>query len=181
MRTFVVVSGLPAAGKTTVAAALAQALSLPHFDKDFYLEALFSSEGWADPITRKALSVKADDLFRKAAEASDAAVLSSWWKHPASPRNSGTATSWLSNRSKVIEVHCMSKPTTAARRFLERKRHLGHCDDRWSYSALLAMLQEQELLGPLFPSSCLAVNTEHGIELQEVVPEVRDRLSSCDA
>lgn len=181
MPAFVVVSGLPATGKTTVASALARALSLPHFDKDTYLEALFTKDGRVDPITRKALSAKADEQFQLAAEASNGAILSSWWRHPASTRESGTPTAWLSARARVIEVHCVSKPETAARRFRDRKRHPAHCDDRWSYESLLAMLEEQEPLGPLFPSECVVVNTEHGIELHEVLPRVKARLSPVDA
>ena len=177
MGAFLVVSGLPATGKTTVASSLAQALSLPHFDKDTYLEALFAKYGRVDPITRNALSAKADEQFQFAAEASSAVVLSSWWKHSASKRDSGTPTAWLSARPRVIEVHCVSTPATAARRFLDRRRHASHCDDRWSYDSLLTMLEEQEPFGPLFPSKCLIVNTEHGIDLHEVLPQVKARLS----
>jgi predicted kinase len=179
--TFIVVSGLPATGKTTVASELSRALSLPHFDKDAYLEALFADDGQPDPIVRKALSAKADEQFQRAAEAAHGAVLSSWWKHPASTRESGTPTAWLTARAKVFEVHCVSTPATAARRFLERTRHPAHCDDRWSYEGLLAMLQEQERLGPLFPSMSVFLNTEHSIELHEALSQVRAHLSPSNA
>ena len=38
---FVIVSGLPASGKSTIAVGLAEDLRLPLMDKDAYLEALF--------------------------------------------------------------------------------------------------------------------------------------------
>jgi len=46
-RRFVVVSGLPGSGKTTVAQALAPLLKLPLFDKDAILEQLFETKGTA--------------------------------------------------------------------------------------------------------------------------------------
>ena len=44
-RLLVVVSGLPASGKTTVGRVLSEGLSLPLIDKDAILEALFDSLG----------------------------------------------------------------------------------------------------------------------------------------
>ena len=45
MKRFVVVSGLPASGKSTLGRALAAAWALPFIDKDEILEALFEREG----------------------------------------------------------------------------------------------------------------------------------------
>ena len=49
----VVVSGLPASGKSTVARTLAGALGLPLLDKDVFLEALFASDGIGDAAWRR--------------------------------------------------------------------------------------------------------------------------------
>ena len=48
-RPLVVVSGLPVSGKSTVAAILNDALSLPLLDKDSILEALFDTLGCDGP------------------------------------------------------------------------------------------------------------------------------------
>ncbi len=77
MKRFVVVSGLPASGKTTVEAAVASALGLPLLDKDAILETLFAKDGIGDPRWRSRLSRIADDLLQSQAVASDGAVISS--------------------------------------------------------------------------------------------------------
>ena len=47
---FIVVSGLPGSGKTTVARTLASLLDLPVFDKDEILEQLFDTKGVGDSV-----------------------------------------------------------------------------------------------------------------------------------
>src|SRR6185503_9635379 len=65
--TYVIVSGLPASGKSTLARRLAPLLSLPVLDKDDILEALFSSLGVGDAAWRAKLSRSADDTFARIA------------------------------------------------------------------------------------------------------------------
>ena len=92
MTRFVVVSGLPASGKTTLGRALAAAWALPFIDKDEILEALFEREGTGgrgstggtsgiggtrDAPWRQRLSQAADAAFARQAQASGGAVLAS--------------------------------------------------------------------------------------------------------
>jgi hypothetical protein len=51
---FVVVSGLPGSGKTTLGRRLARALGLPLIDKDDILERLFETKGIGDTAWRRA-------------------------------------------------------------------------------------------------------------------------------
>jgi adenylate kinase family enzyme len=44
MPTYVIVTGLPASGKTTLAIALSSELGFEHLDKDAFLEALFDRD-----------------------------------------------------------------------------------------------------------------------------------------
>lgn len=176
MQGFIVVSGLPATGKTTVAAALARLMGLPSFDKDAFLEELFPVEGTVTPAVRRELSKQADARFQAAAAAQDAAVLSSWWKHPSSEVDSGTPTAWLTAPPGVTaEVYCLCSVSVAAERFLRRRRHPGHLDGRWSRASLLAMLEEQLRLGPLFRAKAIVVNTERDVDLQELVRRIVTR------
>jgi hypothetical protein len=55
-RRFIVVSGLPASGKRTLAKQIAAAFGLPLYDKDDMLEALFDTMGPIDRALRQRLS-----------------------------------------------------------------------------------------------------------------------------
>ncbi|HXU28997.1 MAG TPA: AAA family ATPase [Thermoanaerobaculia bacterium] len=179
---FVIVSGLPASGKTTVASAIAKALDLPFFDKDSFLEELFQVEGVGDPNWRRQLSRRADERFQRVARAERTAVLTSWWKHPASALDSGTPTGWLEAPPGVaIEVHCECPVSVAANRFLARRRHPGHLDERWSRESLVAMLNEQQNCGPLFPAKAVTVNTEAHLELSALLGAVEAALVASNA
>lgn len=77
----IVVSGLPASGKSTVARILAHDLQLPVVDKDTILKALFDSLGCPTPADRTRLSRASDEvLFALAAELL-LAILVNWWHH----------------------------------------------------------------------------------------------------
>ncbi|MDE2567004.1 MAG: AAA family ATPase [Burkholderiales bacterium] len=158
MRTFVIVSGLPASGKSTLASRLAGALSLPVLDKDTILESIFQSVEVADPEQRRRLSRQADLALQQAAWRQTAAILVSWWRHPRSMEPTGTPIDWLKvPGQRVIEVHVVCRPEVAADRFLLRRRHAGHQDDRWSRETLLALLSRQAPLGPLFPDRAIRI------------------------
>lgn len=53
---FVIVSGLPASGKSRLGAVLAPLLCLPMLDKDAFLEALFEGDGVGDATDAQALA-----------------------------------------------------------------------------------------------------------------------------
>jgi chloramphenicol 3-O-phosphotransferase len=173
MNRYIIISGLPASGKSTVARAVAHELALPVLDKDALLESLFERLGIGDARWRRRLSRAADQDFRDQAEQSKGAVLASWWKHPLSPDDSGTPTEWLASLpGLLVEVHCNCSPAIAARRFVMRKRHPGHLDDRWSYVDLLASFSQQTLLGPLRIGCVVDVQTENEFELGALMSDI---------
>jgi hypothetical protein len=113
-RCFVVVSGLPGSGKSTLARTLAAALGLPLLDKDDILERLFESKGVGDVDWRRTLSRESDRILETEALASRGAVLVSHWQLPGMPRDPGTPTHWLEDRSAKV-VHSIAAVTRNSR------------------------------------------------------------------
>jgi shikimate kinase len=169
MSRYVIVSGVPAAGKSAVAAGLAAQSSLRLFDKDQYLEALFASEAPRDPAERRALSIRADRELENAVRSSPEAVVVSWWRHPNSVADSGTPVEWLRElRGGLIEVYCECAPEVAVARFRSRKRHPSHMDQRWSNESLLAQIADAARLGPLNVGALVRVNSETAVDFGEL-------------
>ena len=77
---FIVFSGLPGSGKSTIARELAPRVQLALLDKDDFLEALFEERGTRDTASRSFLSREADERFAAAALAVSGACLVSWWR-----------------------------------------------------------------------------------------------------
>jgi adenylate kinase family enzyme len=174
----VMVSGLPATGKSTIARALAASLAFTLLDKDAFLEALFEVSPVHDADARKSLSRQADDEFRALATRATHAVMASWWKHPRSTVDSGTPTEWLAGLAgTLVEVHCHCSPAVAAKRFLSRRRHPGHLDDRWAYPELLASFKQQASLGPLGLGRLIEVDTEGPVNTDAVTSRVAQAFS----
>jgi len=172
-RQFVLVSGLPASGKSTLAKQLAPALGLPLLDKDTILEHLFDSKGIGDLAWRRALSRESDLILQSEATASDGAVLVSHWHLPGMPLDSGTPTSWLTKLSdRVVNVHCKCSIEVAAERFVQRKRHVGHQDDEKLPSEVLASIRVVARLGRLNIGPCVDVDTSQTLQLDALLPAV---------
>jgi len=177
MSCYVIVSGLPAAGKSTVAAAVSSVSSLTLFDKDAYLEALFATTVPSTPKDRARLSRAADESLRAAVEAAEGGVVASWWKHPASHEDSGTPTSWLQELpGPVVEVYCRCPPEIAARRFLQRARHPGHFDNRWSLDELCYRFERAARQGPLGLNPRIEVDTSADINPSTVWPLIQQTV-----
>ena len=130
--TFVVVSGPPASGKTTLARAIAPELGLPLIAKDTIKEALLGVLPVPDVETSRlvgAASVAA--LLAVASEATGAVLESVWHRSRSLPdlrRLPGS----------IVEVFCRCDPKVAARRYAQRTgtRAAGHFDAERSIEEL---------------------------------------------
>ncbi len=174
MKIGVVVTGLPASGKTTIARKIAKGISFDLIDKDDFLENLYELNEvrtWED---RKNLSRESDILFQDAAEKSGSAVLVSHWKSLAEGGESGTSTDWLKEvYTSLFEVHCFCPPDVALNRFLTRKRHLGHLDRQRDPADLAMRLRSLESGYPLRIGPVLEVRTDLEVNHQAIVDRVR--------
>lgn len=179
MPCFVVVSGLPASGKSTLALRLGGELGLPVLDKDAILEALFERSPVVSGEHRSALSREADSLMRQQAGSLQQAILVSWWRHPASTESTGTDVGWLRELgTQVIEVHIDCPPDLAAVRFVRRRRHPGHLDGRWDEHTLRDAFARHARLGPLGLGVCIDAAPDVDAGFAGVFDSLRMALAS---
>jgi len=179
-RPFVVVSGLPGSGKTTLARQLAPALGLRLIDKDDILERLFESKGIGDAAWRRALSRESDVVLQNEAAASSGAVLTSMWRVPGMAADSGTPTPWLLELSNmVVHVRCVCSPEIAAMRFMQRKRHIGHLDGSATFGDVLWGFRSQAHLGALEIGPRVDVDTTGENDIDGLVSEMRAAFTRC--
>ncbi|MCM3871064.1 MAG: AAA family ATPase [Pyrinomonadaceae bacterium] len=173
MQRHIIVTGIPASGKSTVGRAVAAALGLPMLDKDEILEAMFNSQGIGNVEWRTQLSRAADATLQERALGLESTVVASWWRHPSSQVDSGTPVEWLASLpGVVIEIHCVCSPQMATERFLSRKRHEGHLDRLKTYDDVLVGFQQHAALGPLGIGQLVIVNTERSVELETLLDQI---------
>ena len=164
----IVVSGLPASGKSTLARNLGTELGLEVIDKDDFLERYLTRGSSFDTEHRQQSSRLADREFESAARRAGSAILVSHWRHPDSDSASGTPSEWLREFNHLVEVFCDRTPLTAVHRFQSRHRHPGHGDSRWSRGASIEQFENYAANGPLGVGRLVVVNTEEPIDIATV-------------
>jgi predicted kinase len=115
-RGFVVVSGAPASGKSTLAPALAAELDLPLLAKDVVKDALVDVLGAPDPPRSRELGRAAVQVLLAVAATAGRAVLESVWH--------GYARAPLAALpGQAVEVFCHCDPDVLRARFAARSAH----------------------------------------------------------
>lgn len=121
---FVIVSGPPGSGKSTIAGPLATRLRLPLLGKDMIKEALMDTLGVRSVEESRRVGGASISVLLALAQANGRGVLESNWSAP-------LATEAFRNLSgNIVEVFCEVDPPESRRRYLDRasSRHPGHFD-----------------------------------------------------
>lgn len=179
IKPFIVVSGLPGSGKTTLAIRIAANLALPLLDKDDILETLFDSFDSVDLSLRQRLSRASDSVLAKVASRSAGAVIVSFWCHNQAGGTAGTPTGWLKHilSAKIVEVFCDCPLDLAETRFRERQRHPGH-NDSLRAPHLRDQLESLAVLGPLGVGELVRVSTGGSYDFDQVMIDIRRHLAN---
>jgi predicted kinase len=183
----VIVSGLPASGKTTLARRLAGDLLLPLLRRDEIKERLFDRLGWSDREWSRKLGSASWELLYWAIEAQLAARRPCIAESNFHPEHDRRRLNDLRERFafEPIEIHCHASGSTLVERYLARvadgSRHTGHVDhltiDEQRHQ-LLAATPEPLALG----GATLMVDTNDpsSIDYDSLVNEVRSMLTEAE-
>jgi predicted kinase len=130
-----IVSGLPCAGKSSIAERLAVDLHMPLMTKDGIKEQLFNSLGWKDRDWSKQLSQASVELLLYFAESQLAAGNSLVIESNFQPDLAAPALRAMRLRYSAgcFQVFCRADSGTLSARFAARagKRHPGHADEQY--------------------------------------------------
>ncbi|MEM6986146.1 MAG: AAA family ATPase [Pseudomonadota bacterium] len=174
----IVLTGLPASGKTTVGRQLAQELGWPMLDKDDFLESAFArAVEIGDAAWRRQLSLESNVAFEQAAKALSHVVLVSHWRPLGAPGPSGTPCDWILDHFETcVEVFCECPVTTAVDRFHERKRHRGHGDAAHTKPELTEWFTDYATQLPLQVGHLVRVGTDTKMDLRKVIASLSAAL-----
>jgi predicted kinase len=181
-----IVSGLPCAGKTSIAERLAVELSLPLVTKDGIKELLFHALGWKDRNWSKQLSQASVELLLYFAESQLAAgnsliIESNFQPDLAAPRFRAMQARY---EAVLFQVHCRAASDTLYERFKARTgtRHPGHVDQEYleEFPSILARsLQETLDLG--CPAAVVDTTDFQKVDYPTLLKAVRDVQSAAQA
>ena len=172
----VVVTGPPAAGKTTVARELAAQLRLPLIAKDTIKEALFDTLGAGDLAWSQRLGPPTFEVMLAIAEEALAAGASLVLE--ANFVRGGEVEARLAALpARFVQVHCSAQLDVLLERYASRDRHPGHVD-RERIDALRAAV-ESGRHDPLdLPGRTICLDTSAEVEIGDLLPP--DVLASSD-
>lgn len=174
----IIVTGLPASGKTTLARRLAAALGWPMLDKDDFLEQLYATVDVTSMNIRRRLSREADAAFQLRARQLPKAVLVSHWRPNGDQSTSGTQAGWvLDHFTTTLELHCDCPWQTALERFRSRSRHPGHLDAQRSQDALTVQFQALAQAYPLGLCPHISVPTGTQVDTNAILGQIRQFLA----
>ncbi len=172
-RQVVLVSGMPGAGKTSLAAPLAAELGFALLGKDDLKETLHDALGVpaADPEWSRQLGAASMELLLALAAGTPAVVLEANFR----PRHDYQRRRIRALGGRVVEVNCICPAEVAVRRFAERAvtcRHPVHT---------IASLTPEDLAEydrPVGIGELISVDTTVPVSVPALASEVRARLAA---
>lgn len=177
MKRAVLVNGIPATGKTTIARAIGAQLRLPVLSLDSVKEALFEELGSRDGDREYGRALGRASMLAIWSVVADfppdaAVVVEAWFRKP--PHDVVLRGLERAGIERWVEVWCHASPDVLAARYAARTRHPGHPPA--SYATELA-----ELAGvarPMAIAPCLTVDATDfaSVEFDEIGCWVREEL-----
>lgn len=169
-RILVLISGLPGAGKTTLAVPLAERLRLPLLAKDYFKETIL--DGLEEPPPNlersRVLGRTAMKLMFETARHCPRVVLEANFR----PQSDIEREHLLALGGSIVEVHCRCPTEVALRRYRERgpRRHAVH--PLWEMSPEMAA----EFDGPMRLGPVLEVDTTTDVDIEALAARVTSAL-----
>ncbi len=169
----IIINGLPASGKTTIAKPLSTKLGIPLIAKDTIKEFLFDNLGINDREWSRTLGKVSNDFVYTLAETMMAAgqsvmIENAFERSFAQPRLQELIGRYQPN---VIEIYCSTDFETRKQRFIGRnesgERHIGHAD-RENYLENAAP-EDPDKYAALQIGKVINIDTPKRVEIDEIV------------
>lgn len=170
----VVVTGMPAAGKSTLAAELSRTLALPLIERDRIKEQLYETLGagdseWSSRLGGAAFALLFDHAAALLEAGRSAIVEANFFRGGAEPEFAALPA------HRVVQIHCSAPLELLVERYTSRRRHHGHHDDEKVH--LLRERFDRGTHEPLdLAGDLIRVDTSSPVDTGAIVDRVRTSL-----